>query len=111
MFHLEFHCRKCPMQKRVNWKQQVNWKVSSAYLDLSRGMKLNEFADLTTSEFVSECTEYNSNIVWRGRKHLGTHEYLDKPLDQVKLGNCFQSSDEGPSFLLCCGRESELNCL
>ena len=41
------------MQERVNWKQQVNWKVSSAYLDLSRGMKVNEFADLTTSEFVS----------------------------------------------------------
>ena len=99
MFHLEFHCRKCPMQKRVNWKHQVNWKVSGAYLDLSRGMKLNEFADLTTSECVSECTEYNSNVVWRGRKHLGTHEYFDEPLDQVKLGNCFQSSDEGPSLI------------
>ena len=68
------------------------------YLELSRGVKLNEFADLTTSEFVSEYTEYESNIVWSGRKHLGTHEYFDKPLDQVTPGNCFQSSDEGPSL-------------
>ena len=52
MFHLKFHCRKCPMQKRVNWKQQINWKVSSACQDLSRGMKVNEFADLTTSGVV-----------------------------------------------------------
>ena len=59
------------MEKRVNWEQLVNWKVSSAYLDLSRGMKVNEFADLTTSEFVSEYTSYKPNIVWSGRKHFG----------------------------------------
>ena len=100
MFYLKFHCRKCPMQKRVNWKQQVNWKVSSAYLNFSRGMKVNEFADLIATEFVSEYTEYTSNIVWNGRKHLGTREDIDEPLDQVKLGNCFQSCDEGPSFFL-----------
>ena len=68
------------------------------YLDLSRGVKVNDFADLTTSEFVSEHTEYESNIVWSGRKHLGTHEYLDEPLDQVKPGNCCQSCNEGPSL-------------
>ena len=44
-------------------EQQVNWKVSSAYLDLSRRVKLNDFADLTTSGFVSEYTEFQSNIV------------------------------------------------
>ena len=87
------------MQRRVNWKQQVNWKVSSPYLDLSRGMKVNEFADLTASEFVSKYTEYKFNIVWSGRKHLGTHEYFDEPLGQVKLG-IFQSIDEGPFLLL-----------
>ena len=70
------------------------------YLDLSRGMKVNEFADLTTSEFVSEYTEDKPNIVWSGRKHLETHEYVDEPLDQVKPDSCFQSSDEGPSLLL-----------
>ena len=59
------------MENRVNWKQQVNWKASSAYLDLSRGMKVNEFADLTTSEFVSKYTGYKLNIVWSGRKHFG----------------------------------------
>ena len=61
-------------------------------------LKVNEFADLTTSEFVSQYTEYKSNIVWSGRKHLGTHEYFDEPLDQVKPGNCSQSSNEGPSL-------------
>ena len=64
-------------------------------------MKVNEFADLTTSEFVSEYSEENSNIVWSGRKHLETHEYINEPLDQVKPDSCFQSSDEGPSLFFC----------
>ena len=86
--------------------------MSSAYLDLSRGMKVNEFADLTTSEFVSEYIEYKSNIVWSGRKHLGTHEFFDEPLDQVKPGNCFQSSDEGTSLcFVVVDLRSELICL
>ena len=62
---------------------------------------------------MSEYTGYKPNIVWSGRKHLDTREYVDEPLDQVKLGSCFLSSDEGPSlfFLLLCGLESELlNC-
>ena len=63
--------------------------------DLSRGMRVNEFADLTTNEFVSEY------IVSSGRKHLETHEYINEPLDQVNPDSCFQSSDEGPSFFLC----------
>ena len=71
------------------------------HMDLSRGMKVNEFADLTTSEFVSEYSEENSNIVWSGRKHLETHEYINEPLDQVKPDSCFQSSDEGPSLFFC----------
>ena len=57
------------------------------YLDLSRGMNVNEFADLRTSEFVSEYAEEKPNIVWSGR------EYFDEQLD-----SCFQSSDEGPSL-------------
>ena len=59
-------------------------------------MTVNEFADLTTSEFVSENPEENPNIVWSGRKHLETREYINEPLDQVKPDSCFQSSDEGP---------------
>ena len=51
------------------------WNSRVVYLDLSRGMKVNEFADLTTSEFVSEYAEEKPNIVWSGRKHLSTHEY------------------------------------
>ena len=69
-------------------------------LDLSRGMKVNEFADLTTNEFVSEYPEENLNVVWSGRKHLETHEYINEPLDQVKPDSCFQSSDEGSSLLV-----------
>ena len=70
------------------------------YMDLNRGMKVNGFADLTTSEFVSEYPEENPNIVWDGRKHLETHEYTDEPLNQVKPDSCFQSSDEVPSSFL-----------
>ena len=67
----------------------------------SRGTKVNEFADLTTSEFVSEYPEENPNIVWSGRKHLETHDYINEPLDQVKPDSCFQSCDEGPSSFFC----------
>ena len=74
------------------------WNCRVVYLDLSRGMKVNEFADLTTSEFVFEYTEEKPNIVWTGRTHLETHEYVDEPLDQVKPDSCFQSIDEGPSL-------------
>ena len=31
-------------------------------------------------------------------------KYINEPLDQVKPDNCFQSSDEGPSFLFWEGR-------
>ena len=34
-------------------------------------MKVNEFADLTTTGFVSEYPEENPNIMWSGRKQLG----------------------------------------
>ena len=72
------------------------WNSRGMSKDLSRGMKVNEFADLTTSEFVSEYPEENPNIVWSGRKHLETHEYINELLNQVKPDSCFQSSDEGP---------------
>ena len=72
---------------------QVVWNSRGMYMDLSRGMKVNEFADLTISEFVPEYPEENPNIVWSGRKHLETHEYINEPLDQVKPDSCFQSSD------------------
>ena len=74
-------------------------------------MKVNEVADLTTSEFVSEYPEENPNIVWSGRKHLETTEYINEPLVQVRPDSCFQSNDEGPSlFFFLCRLESELNC-
>ena len=95
--------------------QLETWNSRGMYMDLSRGMKVNEFADLTTSEFVSEFSGEKPNIVWSGRKHLETHEYINEPHDQVKNDSCFQSNDEGPSLLLLllfflCGLESELNC-
>ena len=72
-------------------------------MDLSLGMKVNEFAELTTSEFVSEYTEEKPNIVWSGRKHLETHKCINEPFDQVK--------PEGPSLLFfVCRLETELNC-
>ena len=36
------------------------------YMDLSHGMKVNKFAHLTTSQFVSEYPVENPNIVWSG---------------------------------------------
>ena len=69
------------------------WNSRGMHMDLSRGVKMNEFADLTTSEFVSKFAEEKTNIVWSCRKHSETHEYINEPLDQA----------EGPSlfFLLC----------
>ena len=61
-------------------EQVGTWNFRVVYLELSRGMKVNEFADC---EFVSEYTDDECNIVWSGRKHLGTHEHFDEPLDQV----------------------------
>ena len=75
------------------------WKSRVVYLDLF-SLSWKEFPHLTTSEFVSEYTGYEPNIVWSGRKHLETHGYVDEPLDQVEPGSCFQSSDEGPSLML-----------
>ena len=43
------------------------WSSRGMCKDLSRGMKVNEAACLTTSEFVSEYPEENPNIVWSGR--------------------------------------------
>ena len=57
------------------------WSSRGMCEDFSRGIKVNEVADLTTSEFVSEYPEENPNIVWSGRKHLETHEYINEPLD------------------------------
>merc|ERR1712136_645191 len=48
--------------------------------NLSYRLKVNEFADLTTSEFVSQYIVYKPNNVWSGLKHLGTHEYVGEPL-------------------------------
>ena len=45
-------------------------------------------------------TEDKPNTMWSDRKHLGTHEYFDELFDQVKPGNCFQSSYEDPSFFV-----------
>ena len=72
------------------------------YMDLFRGMKVNVFPDLTTSEFVSEFSEEKPDIVWSGRKHLETYEYINEPLDQVKPDSCYKSSDECPSLLFFC---------
>ena len=38
------------------------WSSRGMCKDLSRGVKVNEFADLTTSEFVSECPEENEAL-------------------------------------------------
>ena len=79
------------------------WNSRRMHVDLSRGMKLDEFADLTTSEFVSGYPKENPDIVLSGRKHLETHEYINEPLDQVNLTVAFSQLMKVPSlfFLLC----------
>ena len=77
------------------------------YVDLSRGMKVNEFADLTTSEFVSEYPEENPGIVWSGRKHLETHEYINEPLDQVKPNCAFSHVMKVPPCCFMCADLSQ----
>merc|ERR1711991_17214 len=49
-------------------------------MGLTYRLKVNKFADLTTSEFVSQYTGYKPNNVWSGLKHLGTHGYVGEPL-------------------------------
>ena len=73
-------------QLSTRWE---TWTSRGMYMNLSRGMKVNEIADLTTSEFASEFTEEKPNIVWSGRKHFETHEYINEPLDQVTLTVAF----------------------
>ena len=51
--------------------------------NLSNRWKVNEFADSTTSEFVSQCTGYTPSIVWSGLEHSGVHEYVGQSLVDV----------------------------
>merc|ERR1712227_548259 len=62
------------------FKGHVDFIHTTNAQNLSYRLKVNEFADLTTSEFVSQYTGYKPNNVWSGLKHLGTHEYVGEPL-------------------------------
>merc|ERR1712012_1371216 len=65
--------------------------------NLTYRLKVNEFADLTTSEFVSQYTGYKPQNVWSGLKHLGTHEYVGEPLaDAVDWHEGSGDSSEEP---------------
>ena len=45
--------------------------------NLSYSLKVNEFAALTISEFVSQYNGYKPNNVWSGLKHLRAHEHVE----------------------------------
>merc|ERR1712107_514787 len=62
------------------FKGHVDFIHTTNAQNLSYRLKVNEFADLTTSEFVSQYTGYKPNNVWSGLKHLGTHGYVGEPL-------------------------------
>ena len=62
------------------FKGHVDFIHTTDAQNLSYRLKVNEFADFTTSEFVSQYTGYKPNNVWSGLKHLGTHEYVGEPL-------------------------------
>merc|ERR1711991_525744 len=62
------------------FKGHVDFIHTTNAQNLSYRLKVNEFADLTTSEFVSQYTGYKPQNVWSGLKHLGTHEYVGEPL-------------------------------
>ena len=68
------------------------WNSRGMCKAVFRGMKVNEFADLTISEFVSEYPDENPNVVWSGRKLMSSSTN-----DSIH-DSCFQSSDEGPSL-------------
>ena len=70
------------------------WNSRGMCKAVFRGMKVNEFADLTISEFVSEYPDENPNVVWSGRK------LMNSSTNDSIHDSCFQSSDEGPSLSL-----------
>ena len=53
--------------------------------NLSYSLKVNEFAALTTSEFVSYYNGYKPNNVWSDLKHLRAHEHgeLSNPWSEL----------------------------
>ena len=53
--------------------------VANAKL-LSYGLRVNEFACLTTSDFMFQYIGYKPTNLCPGLKHLGTHGYVDQSL-------------------------------
>ena len=53
--------------------------MSTNAQNFSYRLKVNEYADSTTCEFVSKCTGKNSNNMLSGLRHLRNHECVGQP--------------------------------
>ena len=73
---------KSPMRTIVSNASRATWNFIHAAnaQNLSYRLNVNEFADLSTCESVSQYAGYKPNNVWSGLEHLRTHEYVGEPL-------------------------------
>ena len=73
------------------------WTSRGVYKDFSRGVKVSEFADLITSEFVSEYPEETALNYDTGLKPTAKYRLFEPPatveLSLISFGLCEQSSD------------------
>ena len=83
------------------WNAVVNgWTWSRR--NLSYSLKVNEFAALTTCEFVSQHNGYKPNIVWRWSEALESSwaRWAQWPLVRTMIRDCRRECCV--SFILCC---------
>merc|ERR1712065_108295 len=61
------------------FKGHVDFIHTTNAQNLTYRLKVNEFADLTTSEFVSQYTGYKPQNVWGGLDHEGSGDASEEP--------------------------------
>ena len=90
MFHLEVHCRKCPMQKRANWKASRVTSGTAYSCEVRGSGGVDQVGNLDLSVGVDQVWNVAlSRVV----NQVGNLE-LSRGINQVESGNCSQLSGE-----------------